>query len=240
MHGLSDLVAMSLARVLVVNSSLEEVIINKNITDNGIVHIAKSLQKNNTLKILHVEQHSTESDPSFTDTGVLLLARGVATNTSMECLWMRWHSTDPESTLRIMAESIKNSNLKKISLYINSIWILGAAPVKTSSLKRLSLYLNRIWTQGEAPAMSVHTQEAVTLSQEREWYHGVEVGVKELIMSLEDSHLELFELIPLLSSCRSQYHDEHPLQLQTAIDSVNLARHKKGLHSIHFKIPGLT
>ena len=239
--GLSDLVAESLARALVVNSSLEEVIINNNITDNGIVHIAKSLQKNNTLKFLHVEHYSTGSDPAgFTDAGVLSLARGVATNTSMEHLWIRWHSTDPESTLRIMAESIKNSNLKKISLYINSIWILGAAPVKTSSLKRLSLYLNRIWTQGEAPAMSVHTQEAVTLSQEREWYHGVEVGAKELIMSLEDSHLESFELIPLLSSSRSQYHDEHPLQLQTAIDSVNLARHKKGLHNIHFKIPGLT
>ena len=213
---LSDLVAESLARALEVNSSLEEVIIDENITDNGIVHIAKSLQKNNTLKFLHV-------GTGLTDKGVLSLARGVATNTSMERLWMRWHSVDPESALKIMAESVKKSSLKKLSLYTNSKDKIEA-PVKKSSLQKLSQYINRISTQGR--------------DKKNEWYHSVEVGAKELILSLEDSHLESFELIPYFSSTRSP--NIHPLQLQAAIDSVNSARHKKGLPSIHFKIPGLT
>ena len=83
--------------------------------------------------------------------------------------------------------------------------------------------------------MSVHTH---SIDKEREWYHSVEVGAKELILSLEDSHLESFELIPVFSYKSSL--SIHPLRLQTAIDSVNSARHKKGLPNIHFEIPGLT
>ena len=245
--GLSDLVAESLARALVVNSSLEEVIINKNITDNGIVHIAKSLQKNNTLKSLDVGislyVYTIESVTGLTDTGAFSLARGVATNTSIERLSIRWYSIDPESTLKMMAESVKKSSLKTLSLHIDSIWTQVEAPVEKSSLKKLSLYINRIWTQSEAPATSVHTQE-MGMSRgnenDREWYHSVEVGAKELILSLEDSHLESFELIPVFSFTRSLGAYIHSLQLQTAIDSVNSARHKKGLPNIHFTIPRLT
>ena len=207
--GMSDLVAESLARALEVNSTLEElVIIDKSISDNGMVHIAKSLQKNNTLKFLHVRMeqclYHTGSVTGFTDTGVLTLARGVATNTSIEHLSMQWSSTDPERTLKVMAESVKNSNLKTLSLTINTIRTLGEAPA------------------------GVHAQEvAVSPEKASEWYHGVEVGGKQLIMALEDSHLESLQFASFY---------ERPLQLQTAIDSINSARHKKGLPNIHFTI----
>ena len=207
--------AESLARALKVNSSLEElVIIDKSISDEGIAHIAKSLKKNNTLKSLCVgmEQYmySTGPNTGFTDTGVLSLARCVATNTSMEHLSMQWSSTDPEGTLKMMAKGVKKSRLKTLSLTMNTIRTLGEAPA------------------------GVHAQE-VAVSQEKkasEWYHSVEVGGRKLIMSLKDCHLESFKLIPFLSYSLSLY--ERPLQLQTAIDSVNSARHKKGLPNIHF------
>ena len=112
--GMSDLVAESLARVLAVNTSLEELnIIDNNIRDNGIAHIAKSLQENNTLKVLHVGTTPTQDNRAgLTDTGVLSLARGVAINTSIECFSIQWPLTDPESTLKMMTESIKKSSLK--------------------------------------------------------------------------------------------------------------------------------
>ena len=125
--GISDSVAESIARALEVNSSLEELnIIDDNISDNGLVHIAKSLQKNNTLKVLHVgtERYKKFTPFTFTDTGVMSLARGVATNTSMEYLCIRWFSTNPDSTLKRVAESIKNSSLKTLVLIISiGIWI---------------------------------------------------------------------------------------------------------------------
>ena len=203
--GISDLVAESLARALAVNSSLKVLyIIDNNICDNGIDHIAKSLRKNNTLKFLCVgrmEQYSMGPVPAgFTDTGVLSLTRGVATNTSIECLCIQWHSTDPVSTLKKMAEYVKKSSPKTLSLYI---WILDEALGASVSREKVS-----------------------------EWYHDIEVGGKELIMSLEDSHLESVQLIPFSLS-----HYEHLLQLQSTIDSVNSARHKKGLPNINFSIP---
>ena len=170
-------------RALEVNSSLEELnIINDTIGDNGIAHIAKSLQKNNTLKVLHVgmEEYNIKLPvPGFTDAGVLSLARSVATNESMKCLSIRWHSTDPDSTLKMMADSVKNSNLKTLSLYIG--------------MCKLPL--------GEAPCVSI----PVAVMKANEWYHGVEVGGKEFIQSLQDSHLKLVELKALpYPICRSK------------------------------------
>ena len=208
--AISDLVAESLARALEVNSTLEELgISDESISDNGFVHIAKSFHKNNTLKELYVgmpqDIKELMPDTSFTDTGVLSLARGVATNTSIERLSIQWFSADPESTLKMMANSIKKSSLKTLSLRI-------------------------LCTLDGVPA---HDYEVgVSLAKASEWYHGVEVGGKVLIMSLEDSHLDSLQLS--YSRCSAGY--IFFIQLQTAIDSVNSARHKKGLQNIHFKI----
>ena len=203
--GISDLVTESLARALKVNSTLEDLnIIDNNISDNGIVHITKSLQKNNTLKFLHVGTTCMQDNTGgLTDTGVLSLARGVATNTSIEYLCIAWSSTDPGSTLKMMASSIKNSSLKTLALYID-------------------IHI------GEAPAVGAHSQEvAVSPEKASEWYYGVEVGGKELILSLEDSHLKSFEWrVPSRYGCSVQF--------QTAVDSVNSARHAKGLPNIAF------
>ena len=208
--GISDLVAESLARALEVNITLEELnIIDNNISDNGIGHIAKSLQKNKTLKLLNVgTMHTQDNIAGFTDTGVLSLARGVATNTSIECFSIQWSSTDPERTLKMMASTIKNSSLKTLALYIGI----------------------HILQPGEAPSVGANAQNvhmAVSPEKAREWYHGVEVGGKELILSLEDSHLKSFEWrVPPCYGCS--------LQFQTAVDSVNSARHEKGLPNITF------
>ena len=206
--GLSDLVAESLARALEVNSSLKTLdIVENNISDNGIAHIAKSLQKNNTLRLLLVGRNGSNIlvpvlVNALTDTGVLSLARGVATNTSMVWLNIQWFSADPENTLKMMAEIIKNSSLKALTLSI-----------------RMRVRPGEVLTSRRAKEEEVKV-----------WYHGVELGGNELILSLEDSRLESLELTaPSLSSYGCS------LQFKTAEDSVNLARQEKGLPNIHFK-----
>ena len=156
--GIPDLVEVSLARALAVNSTLEKLyIINDNIRDSGIAHIAISLQKNNTLKVLHVgtmQYQTFVQATGFTDTGVLSLARGVATNTSIEYLSIQWSSTHPDSTLKMMAESIKNSSLKTLALTM--------LPPGAST--------------------SVLVQEQTLSEKASKWFQCLEVGVRELIL----------------------------------------------------------
>ena len=196
----------TLARALKVNSSLEELkIINDKISDNGIVYVAESLQRNTTLKVLHVGTRLSKEFlriTGFTDTGVLSLARGVAANTSIEHLSIQWYSTDPDSTLKRMGEIVKKSNLRTLVLYIGM-----CIP---------------------APAASVHTQKWPKNEVKEMWYHSADVGGKELIMSQEDSHLKSFRLnIP--------HHRYTSLsQSETAACLVTKARRREELPDIHF------
>ena len=90
--------------------------------------------------MLHVGTTPTQDNRAgLTDTGVLSLARGVAINTSIECLSIQWPLTDPESTLKMMAESVKKSSLKTLGL----MCILpsdGSVPVqkKTMSMEKIN------------------------------------------------------------------------------------------------------
>ena len=78
---------------------------------------------------------------------------------------------------------------------------------------------------GEAPTGSVPVQEWQLISEKKsEWNQCVNVGGKELILSVEESNLESLELeVHALSRC------EYSLQFKTAVGSVNSVRHKKGL-----------
>ena len=199
---ISDLVAESLAKALAINSSLEELnIIDDNISDDGMVHIAKSLQENNTLKVLHVGTTRTQDNRAgLTDTGVLSLARGVAINTSIECLSIQWPLTDPESTLKMMAASVKKSSILRTLGLVCILPSGGSVPVQQGTM---SMAMDKI----------------------NEWFHCLQIGVRKLILSLEDSHLELLEMrVPAPYRC----------EFKTAVESVNSTRHKKGLPSICF------
>ena len=205
--GIPDLVEVSLARALAVNSTLEKLYItNDNICDSGIAHIAKSLQKNNTLKVLHIGtmQYKTFVQATgFTDTGVLSLARGVATNTSIEYLSIQWSSTHPDSTLKKMAESMKNN----------------------SSLKTLALTM---WILPPGASTSVPVQEQTLSEKASKWFQCLEVGVRELILSFEYSHLELFKIaVPEHSRYGCSW------EFRTAVDLVKSERHNKGLPEIN-------
>ena len=71
---------------------------------------------------------------------------------------------------------------------------------------------------GEAPAVGVHAQP-------NKWYHDVEVGGKEFIQSLEDSHLKSVELKVL----------PYPIDsFQTTVAAINSFRHENGLTNISF------
>ena len=120
--GISGVEAESLAKALKINSSLEGLnIFDNDMTDKGIAHVAKSLQVNKALKSLCVGM-TQKNTAGVTNTGMLSLARGVARNKSLKHLDIGWsfEFIDSESTLSLnmMAESVKNSNLKTLTLNI--------------------------------------------------------------------------------------------------------------------------
>ena len=78
----------------------------------------------------------------------------------------------------------------------------------------------------------IHAQEEWPMNPQeivRKWYHSTELGGRGLIWSLEDSHLESFELhVP----APSHHEHTHFLQSEMAASHVNKARKKKELPNI--------
>ena len=143
--GMSSLGTESIARALAVNRSLKELVINsENIGDDGVAHIAQLLRTNNsTLEILCIgkDQHpelskfDDDTNHGLTDTAVLSLATCLATNTSLKHLIIRWCSTEPDSALKKMTESVKESSVKTLELWI-SMFSLPSVEAQVKSEKK--------------------------------------------------------------------------------------------------------
>ena len=86
---------------------------------------------------------------------------------------------------------------------------------------------------GEAPEARINSGE----ERAKEWLQCVEVGGKELVQSLEDSHLQIVYL-KLNYSTHSKLHQlsHQSIQaLEATAETVNTAR-QKGLPTIHFSL----
>ena len=116
-----------IGRALSVNRSLEDLTIsNTSIGDEGVAHIAIALQRNNnTLKLLTLSDHIN----ILTDKAALSLAAALKTNTSMNVMKLGWTFTHPDTTLKKMAEFIKESTLRELKLEIDAPHPLGEPQV---------------------------------------------------------------------------------------------------------------
>ena len=112
--GISDEGAESLAGVLGVNWSLQELFISGNqIGSCGLDHIVKALQRNTTLKKLWAGGGSLTRDNE-----IVLLSEALTANCSLEYLRLYWSSARPDNVFRMIGQNARNSQLKTLFLHV--------------------------------------------------------------------------------------------------------------------------
>ena len=258
--GISDIGMQSLAEAIAANGSirLERLHISRNnIGDIGIAHIATALQKNTTIKWFSMSdcvisdkqadsltraladvskslKHLYLSRTNISDTGADHLATALRVNNSFESLVVGGDTTTDVAVLSLVDALKTNTSLKDMSLRWSStrpVYTLKimAKSFKGTNLKTIFLGMNM-----------AHNTPTVSSEEEVEkWYHCVEKGGKELILSMEDNchletlHLEFFSAL-LESSSLSAIRLETRTSLEKAVASLNSVRTKKSYCVLNF------
>ena len=150
-----------------------------NMSDDGAESLARALTVNKTLQELDVQYNN------ISDTGIAHIATALRTNNTLKMLSISGETITDEGALSLAAALTANSSLEYLELHWSSthpdstLKNIGVC-VSKSTLRKLHLEMN-MPASGEAP---------VTEERAKEWLQCVEVGGKELIQSLEDSHLD--------------------------------------------------
>ena len=189
-------------------------------SDDGAESLARALTVNKTLQELDVSYNN------ISDTGIAHIATALRTNNTLKKLLINRETATDEGALSLAAALTSNSSMEYLELYCSSTHPDSTLKnirecVSKSTLRELHLELNM-------PA-------SVTEERAKEWLQCVEVGGKELIQSLVDSHLENLYLILEYDTC--SYFKKHQLdQSRQAFDTtaatVNPTRRQKGLPEI--------
>ena len=261
--NMSDDGAKSLARALTVNKTLQELFIGiigwNDVCDKGIIAlISTALQTNTTMTKLNITECSMPDDGAeslaraltvnktlqvlnlsyndITDTGIAHIATALTTNNTLKILLIGEETATDEGALSLAAALTANSSMEYLDLYWSSthpdstLKNIGEC-VSTSTLRKLELEMN----------MPASDEAPVTEERAKEWLQCVEVGGKELMQSLVDSHFEDLHLI-LDYAARSYFKEHHSHQLdqsrqalETTAATVNTTRRQKGsgLPDIH-------
>ena len=236
-----------------------ELIISDNkIGDNGIAHIATALQTNTTMTELNITQCSISdkgaeslaialavnkslqnlniSDNKIGDNGLTHIATAIQTNTTLVYLCLNFDekgTTTDKGALSLAAALTVNRSMEHLELYWSSIHpdstLKGIAEyLRTSKLNRLYLTMNM-------PLGGARVAE----ERAKEWLQCVEVGGKELIQSLEDSHhysnlrhlnilLDYQTLTYMENQCKMIFEQSNEA-LRATVTAVNTAREHKRL-----------
>ena len=161
----------------------------------------------------------------YTDTGIAYIARALISNNTLKTLMIGDNSVTDMGLVPLLEVLPRLCSLKNLVLY----WSLSHPDetlkkigecVGRSTLRQLTL-----WSYSP----SLQSEEAV-----KEWVQSVVVGGNSLIRSLK--HSQVYELvIRFIFSCRIN-EDDVKTQLDSSLyetmDSVNLRRERKSLHSI--------
>ena len=252
--------AESLGRVLSVNSSLEELDISgTSIGDEGVAHIANALQTNTTMKVLDVAYCE------ISDKGAESIARALTASISLERLDISHNHLGDNGIVHIAISLQASSFLKSLTLEDDNntstvtdkaALSLAAALTTNTSMEDMTLEWPSTHPDTTLKKMAKCIKKStlrdleltivipqplgapqVSLEKEREWYQRVEEGGKELILSLEDSHLERFLLRHYKND--SSLHDlksQICMSLKEAAASVNLKRKMNYLPKIKLYI----
>ena len=265
--GISCKGAESLARALSVNSLLEQLYIMKNsIGDEGVTHIAKGLQTNTmTMKVLNVEhcgiscrgaeslarvlvttssslENLLISGNKFGDDGIAHIATALQTNNTLKSLSFLSDSTATDKAALSLATTLTtNTSLEKMSIgwmsaHPDTTLKKMSGCIKKSTLRELKL---------EIVTPQPLCKPQVSLEEKREWYQCVEVGGKELILSLEDSRLlesfwlthgNLHSSMYTFESSTFDLRIQIDMSLEGVARSVNFTRKMNYLPEVQFYI----
>ena len=202
-----------------------------NMSDDGAKSLARALTVNKTLQKLDV------SFNNISDTGIAHIATALRTNNTLKKISIGGETATDEGALSLAAALTANSSMEYFMLHWSSthpdstLKNIGEC-VSKSTLRGLELKMD-MPASGEAP---------VTEERAKEWLQCVEVGGKELIQSLVDSHLEDLSLI--LEDDTILYFEEHHSHqldqsrqvLKTTAATVNTTRRQIGLPEINTRI----
>ena len=218
-----------ISTALQTNTTMTKLDISRcNMSDDGAESLARVLTVNQTLQVLDVRYNDIR------DTGIAHIATALRTKNTLKKLAIGGETATDEGALSLAAALTVNSSMEYLNLYWSSthpdrtLKNIGEC-VSKSTLRKLQLELI-MPASGEAPA---------TEERAKEWLQCVEVGGKELIQSLVDSHLEDLHLI-LYYGTSSYFKEHHSHQLdqsrqalKTTAATVNTTRRQKGLPKIH-------
>ena len=145
--GITDEGVESLAKALVVNSSLQELNVRENeIGDNGIDHIANTSLQTDTcsIKVLNISQCS------ISDEGAKSLAKALAVNRSLQELNISANKIHDIGLTRIATALRRNSTMTKLNISQCSISDEGAESLAANacSLQVLNISYNMIGSNG--------------------------------------------------------------------------------------------
>ena len=188
----------------------------------GVESLARALAVNRSLKMLNIFNNI------IGDKGVAFISTALKTNKTLKVLFVGGSNITDEGALSL-AGALPNSSMEYCRLYWtsthpdNTLKKIGESVRKTRTLRTLYLEMD-IAPEAERRA--------------NEWMQHVEVGGKELMLSLEDSHLQ--ELTIDISSRMHMTFAFAPHQfdlslqaLEATAATVNKARRQKGLPAIH-------
>ena len=200
-------------------------ITNCNMSDDGAESLARALTVNKTLQELRVSYND------ISDTGIAHIATALRTNNTLKKLSIGRETVTDEGALSLAAALTANSSMEYLILHWPSTH-------PDSTLKNIAecvskSTLRKLYLQMSMPASG---ETSVTEERAKVWLQCLEVGRKELIQSLVDSHLENLYLI--LDVFTSLYFKQHELDqsrqaLKATAATVNTTRRQKGLPEIH-------
>ena len=199
-----------------------------NMSDDGAESLARALTVNKILQVLDVSYND------ISDAGLAHIATALRTNNTLKKLLIGRQTATDEGALSLAAALTANSSIEHLELYWSSthpdstLKNIGVC-ISKSTLRKLRLAMI-MPASGEAP---------VTEERAKVWLHCVEVGGKELIQSLVDSHIKSLCLM-LSNTTRSYFKKHHTHQidqscqaLKTTAATVNTTRRQKGLPEIN-------
>ena len=167
----------------------------------------------------------------ISDISIAHISSALRTNNTLKKVVIGGETATDEGALSLAAALTTNSSMEYLMLHWSSthpdsiIKNIGEC-VSKSTLKILHLEMN-MPASGEAP---------VTEERAKEWLQCVEVGGKELIQSLVDSHLkDLYLILYYDTRLSCEEHQSHQA-LETTAATVNTTRRQKGLPEINTRI----
>ena len=182
-----------------------------------------------TSSVLESVETLTVEGNEYTDTGIAYIARALISNNTLKTLRVGNDNVTDVGLVPLLEALPRLHSLKKLVLYWSlshpdeSLNKIGKC-VGRSSLKQVQLFFC---------SPSLQSEETI-----KEWVQSVVVGGNSLIRTLE--HSQVIKLnIEIRFSCRINRHDvetQLDSSLQKTMDSINLRREKKSLHSINLLV----